>query len=188
MKPNAGSTRRDSSCTTAASRGPLIRSRSVTRVILRQRRTHRCKPRWPGPCSTGGMNALAPIGRFMFSLIFVMSLPNHFKQQTIDYAAAAGVPLAHLAVPLAGINALHGTQSILQGFPTRVGGIALLVFLVPVTLSMHRVWGLSDPQQVQMQQINFLKNVALMGGALFFVYAGSGAYSLGSRMLCSALD
>ena len=32
-----------------------------------------------------------------------------------------------------------------------------------------------------MQQINFMKNLALMGGALFFVYAGSGAYSLDAR-------
>lgn len=128
------------------------------------------------------MNALAPLGRFMFSLIFLLSVPNHFKQQTIDYAAAAGVPLAHVAVPVAGIIALLGGLSILLGFHARVGAIALLVFLVPVTLFMHRFWALSDPQQIQMQQVNFLKNVALMGGALFFVYAGSGAYSLDNRL------
>jgi uncharacterized membrane protein YphA (DoxX/SURF4 family) len=46
---------------------------------------------------------------------------------------------------------------------------------------MHRFWGLSDPQQVQMQQAHFMKNLALMGASLFFVYAGSGAYSLDAR-------
>jgi len=117
----------------------------------------------------------------MFSLIFVLGVPNHFKQATIDYAAAAGVPLAHVAVPLAGIIALVGGLSIALGFHARLGAIALLVFLVPVTLFMHRFWGLSDPQQAQMQQINFMKNLALMGAALFFVYAGSGAYSLDAR-------
>jgi putative oxidoreductase len=128
------------------------------------------------------MNALAPIGRVMFSLIFLLSVPNHFKQATVDYAAAAGVPLAHVAVPLAGIVALIGGLSIALGFHARLGAIALLVFLVPVTLFMHRFWGLGDPQQVHMQQANFMKNLALMGAALFFVYAGSGAYSLDSRM------
>jgi putative oxidoreductase len=117
----------------------------------------------------------------MFSLIFLLSVPNHFKQQTIDYAAAAGVPLAHVAVPLAGLVALVGGLSIALGFHARLGAIALLVFLVPVTLFMHRFWGLSDPQQAQMQQINFVKNLALMGASLFFVYAGSGAYSLDAR-------
>jgi putative oxidoreductase len=127
------------------------------------------------------MNALAPIGRVMFSLIFVLSVPNHFKQQTMDYAAAAGVPLAHVAVPLAGIIALLGGLSVALGFHARVGAIALLVFLVPVTLFMHRFWGLSDPQQAQMQQVNFMKNLALMGASLFLVYAGSGAYSFDAR-------
>ena len=127
------------------------------------------------------MNALAPIGRVVFSLIFLISVPNDFKQQTIDYAASAGVPLAHVAVPLAGLLALVGGLSVALGFHARMGAIALLVFLVPVTLFMHRFWGVSDPQQAQLQQVNFMKNLALMGGALFFVYAGSGAYSLDAR-------
>lgn len=127
------------------------------------------------------MQAFAPIGRIMFSLIFLLSVPNHFKHETVAYAAAAHVPLAHVAVPLAGLLALLGGLSLALGFHARMGAIALLVFLVPVTLFMHKFWGLSDAQQAQMQMINFMKNVALMGGALFFVYAGAGAYSLDAR-------
>ncbi len=127
------------------------------------------------------MPAFAPIGRIMFSLIFLLSVPNHFKHETIAYAAAAGVPLANVAVPLAGLIALIGGLSLALGFHARVGAIALLVFLVPVTLFMHRFWGISDAQQAQMQMINFMKNVALIGAALFFVYAGAGAYSLDAR-------
>ena len=67
------------------------------------------------------------------------------------------------------------------GLVVTLGAIALLVFLVPVTLFMHKFWGISDAQQAHMQMINFMKNVALMGGALFFVYAGAGAYSLDAR-------
>src|SRR5262249_60833893 len=45
------------------------------------------------------MNAyLAPVGRALFALIFLISGAGHFSKQTIDYAAAAGVPLAGLAV------------------------------------------------------------------------------------------
>ena len=127
------------------------------------------------------MNALAPIGRVMFSLIFLLSVPEDFKQSTIAYAAAAGVPLAHVAVPLAGILALVGGLSIALGFHARLGGFALLLFLVPVTLFMHKFWGIADPALAKMQQINFMKNVALMGGALLFAYGGAGAYSLDAR-------
>ena len=127
------------------------------------------------------MQAFAPIGRIMFSLIFLLSVPNHFKHETVAYAAAAGVPLAHVAVPLAGLVALAGGLSLALGFHARMGAIALLVFLVPATLFMHKFWGIHDAQQAQMQMINFMKNVALMGGALFFVYAGAGAYSLDAR-------
>lgn len=38
-----------------------------------------------------------------------------------------------------------------------------------------------------MQMANFMKNVALMGASLFFVYAGSGAYSLDARLHRTAL-
>ena len=117
----------------------------------------------------------------MFSLIFILSVPGDFKEATIAHAASAGVPLAHVAVPLAGILALVGGLSIALGYHARLGGIALLLFLVPVTLFMHKFWGIADPQAAQMQQANFVKNVALMGTALLFVYGGAGAYSLDAR-------
>ena len=127
------------------------------------------------------MQAFAPVGRVLFSLIFLLSVPNHFKHETVAYAAAAGVPVANVAVPLAGILALVGGLSVALGFHARLGALALLVFLVPVTLFMHKFWGIADPQQAQMQMINFMKNVALMGAAVFIVYAGAGAYSLDAR-------
>jgi putative oxidoreductase len=117
----------------------------------------------------------------MFSLIFLFSVPEDFKHSTIAYAASAGVPLAHVAVPLAGILALVGGLSIALGYHARLGGFALLLFLVPVTLFMHKFWGVADPQLAKMQQVNFMKNVALMGGALLFAYGGAGAYSLDAR-------
>ncbi|MFT3693442.1 MAG: DoxX family protein [Kofleriaceae bacterium] len=117
----------------------------------------------------------------MFSLIFILGVPNHFKHAMIDHAAQSGVPLANIAVPLSGILALVGGLMIATGFHARLGGIALLLFLVPVTLFMHKFWGVSDPQMAQMQMANFMKNVALMGGCLFFIYAGAGAYSWDAR-------
>ncbi len=127
------------------------------------------------------MTALAPIGRVLLSLIFLFSLPGAFKHETIAYARAAGVPLASVAVPLAGIIAFVGGLMVALGFHARLGAALLVLFLVPVTLFMHKFWGISDPQLQQMQMINFLKNVGLMGAAGFIIYAGAGAYSFDAK-------
>ena len=50
----------------------------------------------------------------------------------------------------------------------------MIAFLVPVTLMMHGFWRLHDPQAVHIQQAMFLKNVALMGGALLLAQVGPG--------------
>lgn len=126
----------------------------------------------------GRMRSLVPVGRALFALIFITSVFGDFSRGTIDAASAHGVPLATLAVPLSGILALLGGLSILLGYRARFGAFLIVLFLVPVTLFMHKFWGLSDPQMAMMQRVNFMKNVALLGGALMLMYYGSGPYSL----------
>jgi putative oxidoreductase len=128
------------------------------------------------------MKLLAPIGRILFSLIFIIAGTSHFSATTIGYAAAAGVPLANLAVPASGLLALLGGLSIAFGYRARLGAAAIVAFLVPVTLMMHNFWAMPDPMMAMMHQAMFMKNVALLGGALFFAYAGAGAYSLDARL------
>jgi putative oxidoreductase len=126
------------------------------------------------------MRALVPIGRVLFALIFVASVISHFSGATIAEAAAHGVPLATIVVPLAGILALIGGVSIMLGYRARFGALLLLVFLVPVTLVMHKFWGVADPQMAALQKVEFMKNTALAGACLLLMYFGSGPYSLDS--------
>ena len=48
----------------------------------------------------------------------------------------------------------------------------LAATLVPITVGMHRFWELDDPMARQTEQAMFMKNIALIGGALaiFVVY------------------
>ena len=117
-------------------------------------------------------------GRQLFSLIFIISSARHFSSQTIASAAAHGVPLPDLLVPLSGIIALLGGLSILLGFQTRIGAGLLVIFLVPVTLMMHNFWSVSDPMTLQIEKAMFLKNVAMLGGALVITYFGADPLSL----------
>lgn len=124
------------------------------------------------------MRALVPIGRILFSLIFITAIFGTFSGQSIDAASAHGVPLAILLVPAAGILAFLGGMSVLLGYRARFGAFLLLLFLVPVTLVMHKFWGLADAQMAMMQKVNFMKNMSLMGGALMIMVYGSGPASL----------
>jgi putative oxidoreductase len=126
------------------------------------------------------MRALVPIGRIMFSVIFIIGAFGNFTRGAIAAASAHGVPLATLLVPAAGVLALLGGVSVLLGYRARFGAFLLLLFLVPVTLVMHRFWGLDDAQAAAMQKIMFMKNMSMAGGALRLMYFGSGPLSLDS--------
>jgi putative oxidoreductase len=125
--------------------------------------------------------AVVVLGRFLFVLIFLMAGANHFNKQTIGYAASQGVPLASIAVPLSGVLAIAGGLSILLGYRAKVGAWLLVLFLVPVTLMMHKFWTVPDPMMAQIQMILFMKNVAMLGGALLITQFGAGPFSLDAR-------
>lgn len=124
------------------------------------------------------MKYRVPLARLFFALIFLMSTPGHFKSKTIEAAASHGVPMASILVPISGLIALAGGLSILLGYKARWGGWLIVLFLVPVTLSMHNFWTVKDPMAAQMQQIMFIKNLSMLGGALLISYFGSGPVSL----------
>lgn len=124
------------------------------------------------------MNYFVLLGRILFAAIFIISGPENFSPKAVAYAVAQGVPLAQIAVPVAGLLAIAGGLSVLLGFRARIGGWLLVLFLVPVTVMMHRFWAVSDPAAAQIQFIMFLKNVSMLGGALLIAHFGSGPLSL----------
>lgn len=128
------------------------------------------------------MRGALVFGRICFSLIFIIAGFGHFADTTIRYAASQGVPYAGLLVPLSGLLAILGGLSIAFGYRAKIGGWALVLFLVPVTLTMHQFWTIADPMAAQVQQVMFLKNVAMLGGALAFAYFGAGPYSMDARV------
>lgn len=118
--------------------------------------------------------------RFGLGAIFLVSGLGKLAgwSATVAYAGSKGVP----ALLLAGATALEifGGVSLLAGWKTRWGAAALVVFLVPVTLVFHDFWA-AQGTELQLQMIQFLKNVAIGGGLLAVIGAGPGAFSLDAR-------
>jgi putative oxidoreductase len=125
--------------------------------------------------------AIVVLGRLFFALIFLMAASNNFTKQGIAYAASQGAPLAWIGVPLMGVISLIGGLSILLGFRAKIGAWLIIAFLVIVTPIMHKFWGIADPMMAQVQMINFMKNLSMLGGALLITRFGAGPLSFDAR-------
>jgi putative oxidoreductase len=124
---------------------------------------------------------VAFLGRVLFVLIFLMAGVNHFASQSLAYAASKGVPMASIVVPLSGVIAFAGGLSILLGYRAKVGGWLIVLFLACVTPMMHRFWTVADPTIHQIQIAMFMKNLSMLGSALFISQVGAGPWSLDAR-------
>ena len=111
------------------------------------------------------------IGRILVGVYYLFNAFNHFKSLDMmaGYAGSKGVPAPKLAVAGSGALLAIGGLSILTGFEPRLGVAAIVLFLVPVTLTMHQFWKVQDPTQKMGEQVNFMKNVALLGSTLMFL-------------------
>lgn len=124
------------------------------------------------------------IGRLLLSNLFIVS---GFKKLT-GFAGTTGYMVAKipsldpglikLLLVLTIAIELGGGLMILIGWQARWAAAVIFLWMIPVTYIFHAYWGL-PPEQMQMQFINFQKNMAIMGGMLYVIAYGPGAYSLG---------
>jgi putative oxidoreductase len=73
-----------------------------------------------------------------------------------------------------------GGAALIVGYKTRWAAAALALFTVAAAVLFHNYWAMPAAQQM-MQQILFLKNLAITGGLLMLMIAGPGAWSLDRR-------
>jgi putative oxidoreductase len=128
------------------------------------------------------MRYVVPVGRVLFSTIFILSSRVHFAHQSIGYAAQHGVPMASIAVPVSGVMALLGGLSVALGYRAKQGAWLLVLFLAPVTAFMHNFWAVKDPMMAQTQHTMFLKDLSMLGGALLISHFDAGPLSLDARL------
>jgi len=121
------------------------------------------------------------LGRVALAALFI---PGGLRKLT-DLAAFTaslqkqGVPFSEVLAPLgAGVEFLAGI-ALLVGLQTRLAAVLLILFTVIATLIAHRFWDFQGTAR-QMQQGQFLKNLAIVGGFLALWVSGAGRYALDS--------
>lgn len=118
------------------------------------------------------MDIVFLVARILFALIFIASGFAHFanRKAMTEYAEAVGAPAPGPGVLVSGLMILAGGLMVLLGIWGDLGALLLVAFLLPTALIMHAFWKREDPQMAQTEQVMFMKNVSLAGGALAFFW------------------
>ncbi len=126
---------------------------------------------WPQPGATA-------LFRGMLSLIFLVAGTGHLLNTghiverllgaKYGFLATAVAPARPLVL-LAGAALLIGGAGLLLGYRTRWAAILLILVVIPIKITIQIGRSTLGP---------LFKNVAIMGGLLFFATHGAGPYSL----------
>jgi putative oxidoreductase len=119
------------------------------------------------------------LARILLAAIFVQSGFNKLMgfEGFADSLAAKRLPLPLLWAIAAVAAEFGGGLCILFGLATRLIAPLMVVFVAFAAVLGHPFWA-ADAEHYRAQYINFMKNIAIMGGYLALFVAGPGAISL----------
>lgn len=116
------------------------------------------------------MSRLSALGRALFGGVLAYTAIDNLRD--IDgmaaYADSKGVPKADTLVPLSSTMLLFGSVATVFGRVPRLAAGAIAAFLVGTTPTMHDFWNMDDEKR-DGQLVHFLKNTAMLGGAIFLL-------------------
>ena len=130
---------------------------------------------------------VAVVSRVLLALMFVMAGFSKFGDLggTAGYIASQGLPLPGVLAFLTAALEVVGGLALIVGFQARFAALALAVFTLVASVIFHNFWAMPADQQF-MQQLMFMKNLAVSGGLLMVFALGAGSLSLDSRRLALA--
>lgn len=119
------------------------------------------------------------VGRVLLALIFIIAGFGKITgfEGTVGYIQSVGLPVPQVAAVVAIIVELGGGIMLAIGWKARWAAAALFIFTLAAGVIFHAFWS-SPADQAMMQQIQFMKNLAIMGGMLYIVVYGSGPLSV----------
>jgi len=127
--------------------------------------------------NSNAQGAVLLAGRALLSIMFIL---GGFSKLTAIGGTAAwfgsiGLPMPMVTAVLVGVVELVGGLAILVGYRTRLAAFVLAAFTIAATAIAHL--DLAD----QVQQLFFMKNLAITGGFLVLAAFGAGSLSLDAR-------
>jgi len=117
------------------------------------------------------------VGRVLLALIFIIAGFGKITgfEGTVGYMQAYNVPMTQVLAVLAIIVELGGGLMIAVGWKARWAAAAIFIFVLIASFIFHAFWAV-PADQAQLQNIMFMKNLAIMGGMLYIIVYGPGPF------------
>ena len=130
------------------------------------------------------VSSVSALGRLLIALIFIRAGIN--KLGSIAATAATirnhGIPYPEILVWGAIALELGAGLMLVAGLYARWVALALFFYTFSLAMIFHAYWTVSDPAEVRSQASSFFGHLSMMGGMLFVVAFGAGAYSVDALM------
>jgi len=124
--------------------------------------------------------------RILLALMFLLAGLSKFAglDGTAGYIASKGLPMAGLLAFGTAALEVGGALLLIVGWKARWAALALAVFTLMASVLFHNYWAMPADQQM-MQQLMFMKNLAVVGGLLTLFAFGPGSLSLDQRRVAA---
>ncbi len=131
---------------------------------------------------SGTSDALSLIGRIFLAAIFVVSGFGKIGgfEGLVGQIASKGFPAAQVFAAATIVIEVGAGLMLIAGWKARWAALLLAVFTAIVSIFFHNFWAVPEAQKM-MQQIQFMKNLALIGGLLMVTAFGPGRLSIDRR-------
>lgn len=122
---------------------------------------------------------LFALGRSILGIFFLMAGVNKIGgfDGTAGYIASQGLPMAEVLAAATIVLEIGAGLALILGFKTRIAAFLLAGFTVLASVLFHAYWAM-PAEQAYVQQLMFMKNIAIAGGLIFIVAAGAGGLSI----------
>lgn len=122
------------------------------------------------------------LGRLLIVYIFATSgIAKIFSWEgNIQYMSTRHLPMIPLLLAVATVIELGGSLCLITGYQARAAAVVMFFYMIVLTVLFHNYWA-APGNMAGMQETQFRKNLAIMGGLLMLVYSGPGPWALGKR-------
>jgi putative oxidoreductase len=128
--------------------------------------------------------SIAPLlGRLVMAWFFLIQAYQYARDwhATALLLSMKDLPAPPVLLLVALIGIVLGSFSLLLGFCTRAGALALFAITIAATVTMHDYWHLVATTARSADFDIFARNIAIAGGLLMLVGMGSGRFALDNK-------
>lgn len=127
-------------------------------------------------------NEVLLLARILLALLFLIFGFDKITDfsGTVQYMAHVGAPVPTLATIVAIFMELFVSIAIIAGAYTRPLAVLLAFYTLGTALIAHHYWTMTGMAHFE-NEINFYKNISIIGGLFLLYVTGAGRYSFDAR-------